>query len=301
MSYLDIKFQWYNAGIKSTKPQGDISLLQFINSVKTPKKSLLKAFKDISEAAHRGDKKLKDELKQQFLFFVTPSIRVKNYRRYNEIEEFLPFCVLEYDGIENSDVLRDYIFEKQPSCIFAFSSPSKTGCKFVFLIKKPISVEHYKELYYGIAHQLDKFVKLDLSNRNAVLPLFVSYDPDAKYREDAVESTLRGYCEGSYDANKAIDFDIPESVDEKVELEVVDKIEFLVGRIFENAHPQILGISFLVGGWAASNYIGQELAFDTLIAAVENNDYMSKNTEGYRLTAKTMFQKGLNHPAEYKK
>jgi hypothetical protein len=82
---------------------------------------------------------------------------------------------------------------------------------------------------------------------------------------------------------------------------VVNSIDFLVDRIIDNAHPQILGISFLVGGWTAGNYIGEELAYNTLMSAVERNDYMNKNLRGYKATTKQMFLKGLNHPAEYKK
>lgn len=300
-SYLDQKFQWYNSGIKSTVPQGSISLRQFIEATIKPKESLMDAFNQISTAAKANNKKLKDELKQQLLFFVTPSVFVSGFRRYENIEYFTNFCVLEYDGVEYPDVLRDYVFEKMPSCIFGWLSPSSKGCKFIFRIKKPSSIEEYRELYYGIAYSLDKFVSFDPCNRNAVIPLFVSYDPNAKYREDAIESTVRGYREGSYDANKVIDFEIPEDVDPKTEQEVIQKIEWLIDRIVDNAHPQLLGVSFLCGGWAAANYIGQELAYETLLEAIRNNEYMSKNTKNYCLTAKQMFAKGLLHPAEYKK
>jgi len=299
MSYKDIRFQWYNNGIKTTTPGGEISLIEFVNATINPKESLLNAFKQIEDASLAGNKKLKDELKQQLLFFVTPSIKVNGRRNYESITEFLPFAVLEYDGIENADVLRDYIFEKMESCIFAFLSPSKSGCKFIFHIETPISIDDYKQKYYGIAHYLDKFRKFDICNRNCVIPLFISYDPDAKFRENAVASKKRGFAVGAFDANKEIDFEIPENIDPKIEARVVDKINFLVDRISDNAHPAIVGISFLIGGWTAGNFCSQESAYDTLMEAIERNHYMSKGTSGYQLTAKQMFTKGLNHPTEF--
>lgn len=307
-SYLDLQFQWYNNGIKNIKPSGLISLRQFIGSVMNPKPELRQAFIEIQKAAQNGDKKLKDELKTKHLFFTTPSVIVDPIRNYDSIKSFLPLCVIEYDdvfypdGVEGcaAEDLRDYIFEKQKSCIFAFTSPSKTGCKFIFLIKKPENIEGYKSLFCGIAYELDKFKGLDMSTLRITQPLFSSWDENAKFREDAVPFTKRGYKTNAFDAEKEINFDIPQEVDEAVEKKVVDRILYLIDKIVDNAHPQLLGISFLVAGWSAANYIHQELAYDTLMEAITNNEYMSKNTKGYSLTAKQMFNKGLNFPAEFK-
>lgn len=300
MSYMDLQFPWYQNGIKTVVPSGKISLRQFINSVVSPKPHIKQAFIDIQKAAERGDLKEKDRLKQENLFFVTPSVDLK-YRNYDSIKNFLPLAVLEYDKIEYPRELKHYIFHSFDSCIFAFLSPSKTGCKFIFLLEKaPESVEEYKEYYFGIAHQLDKFVGFDPCNANVTLPLFCSWDEQALYREDAVGSSLRGYKENAFDPNQTVDFTPPEDIDPKIEQKVVEKIQFLINRIDDNAHPQLLGISFLCGGWCGASYIGEELAYDTLIAAVEDNDYMSKNTQGYKRTAKQMFFKGLDYPAEFK-
>lgn len=300
MHYKDIKFPWYQNGIKTIKPSGLISLQQFVNAVISPKPEMIEAFKLIEKASKAGNKAEKDRLKTEKLFFSTPSVIVDPIRNYESIREFTNLCILEYDGVEYAEELRDYIFEKHPSCIFAFVSPSVSGTKYIFYIEKPTSVEDYKQLFFGLAADLDKFRGLDLSNERCTQPLFNSYDPNAKFREDAVPSTRRGYKTNAFDADKEIDFDFPQEVDEKVESKVMERIAFLVDRIEDNAHPQLLGISFLVGGWAAANYIHQEFAYDTLIEGIENNSYMSKNKEGYKTTARTMFAKGLLHPAEFK-
>lgn len=300
MSYLDDKFQWYGNGIKTIKPSGHITLRQFINAVISPKENLLKAFHDIAEAGEKGDKKLKDKLKTKHLFFVTPSVNIKGIRNYDSIENFTQFCVLEYDDIKYSDVLRDYVYEKMKSCIFAFSSPSATGCKFIFRIKIPNSIEEYKELYFGIAYHLDKFKNLDLSNANSVLPLFISLDPNAKYREDAEIWTQRGYKQGSYIPFEGV-MEPLEDINEEDRAEVIRTVSTLLNRIEDNGHPQVLSASFLGGGFCASGYMGEDEMWTLIEKLILQNEYLSKNWEGYLKTAKTMFVKGLDAPAYTKR
>lgn len=299
MNYKDLKFPWYRNGIKSIKPEGLISLDQFMKAIISPKPSMVKAFADIAEAGRKGDLLLKDELKTKNLFFTTPSVLVEPIRDYKSIKEFLPFAVVEYDKIEYADVLRDYIFEKHKSCIFAFLSPSKTGCKFIFLIDKPTSVEDYKELYFGLIHDLEAFKNLDISNERCVLPLFNSFDPDAKFREDAVPSTKRGYKLRAFKELERPDFIRPEEVDKETEERVITRIKELFDSIDGEGHPKVLRYSFLIGGWASGNYITEELAQEIINDRIENNEYLSKGVEGYKTTAKQMFNKGLSFPAEF--
>jgi hypothetical protein len=300
MNYLEEKFQWYSRGIKTIKPSGDISLKQFIDAVISPKPHLLKAFEQIATAAEKGDKRLKDELKTKHLFFITPSVNIQGIRNYESIKNFTQFCVLEYDGIQYSDILRDYIFEKMKSCIFAFSSPSLTGCKFIFRIQVPNSIIEYKELYFGIAHHLDKFKNLDVSNANSVLPLFVSYDPDAKYREDAEIWTQRGYKEGSYVPFEG-DVEPLGDINEEDREEVVRTVSTLLNRIEDNGHPQVISGAFLGGGFCASGYISEGEMWELLENLILQNAYLRKNQEGYLKTAQTMFNKGLEAPAYTKR
>ena len=132
-NYMDLSFQWISRGIKTIKPSGNITLRQLIQSIIKPKPEMVEAFKLIQEAGARGDKAEKDRLKAEKLFFTTPSAIFNPIRNYESIISFLPLGVYEYDNISNCEELRDYIYEKRKDCIFAFSSPSKTGCKFIFL------------------------------------------------------------------------------------------------------------------------------------------------------------------------
>lgn len=302
MSYLDeISFQFFPARIWDAKPIGKLSLRQFLDVHKNPKESTVKVIDQIKDAAQKGDLKLKDKLKQEKLYSFVPSVILDgNGRGLINIVDYNPVLMCEFDKIDHAKELRERLFNNLKSVIAAWISPSGRGLKLLIRIPKPSSVEEYKEYYCGLAYYMSKYEGFDPANFNIVLPLFLSYDRDILIREDAEEWTRRGGKIGAFDKDAPIDFEIPEDIDEELEKKVVKSIEFLVDKIVDNAHPQILGISFLVGGWFSANYISEELAYNTLIESVERNDYMSKNVHGYLTTAKQMFLKGSNHPAEYK-
>lgn len=300
-NYLDLSFQWYKNGIKTIKPSGNITLRQLINSIISPKPEMIESFKLIQEAGARGDKAEKDRLKAERLFFTTPSAIFDPIRNYESIKEFRPFGIFEYDNIDHCEELRDYIFEKRKDCIFAFSSPSKTGCKFVFLFgETPTSIEHYKQLWFGIAHDLDKFINLDLSNERCTQPLYNSYDPNAKFRGDAVGSVVRGYKENSF-VPFVGEIEIPEDVSEEDVEQCFNLISHLIDRIVDSGHNQVVSSSFTASGLCAYYGINTDEMWSLIEDKIRSNDYLSKGVEGYLKTAQTMFNKGLNFPTALKK
>lgn len=297
-SYLDLTFPYFQKGIHTVVPSGEVSLRQFIEAIRNPKPKMKKAFLEIQKAAEEGNLKLKDELKSKNLFFTTPSVKL-SYRNYDSIEKFLPFAVLEYDKIEYAEELRDYIFDSFKSCIFAFSSPSKTGCKFIFLLEKaPESVEEYKEYYFGIAHHLDVFKGLDISNERCVLPLFNSWDENARFRENAIGSSWRGYKENRFEEPDT-EIEPKGEYTEEERRECVNLIENLIDRIEDNGHGQVLSASFIAGG--LSSYYGLEELFNVLQERIRANSYLSKGTNGYLKTASQLYNKGLRYPTPLNK
>ena len=87
-NFIDtVSFQWYEADIKKIRPNGDITLRQFINATIAPKNSLKEVFKKIEEASLAGNKELKAELKKG-LFAVTPCVQIKGVRNYEGIKSF---------------------------------------------------------------------------------------------------------------------------------------------------------------------------------------------------------------------
>ena len=301
MSYLDESFQWYSNGIKTIRPNGNIALRQLINSIISPKPEMIEAFELIKEAGLSGNKAEKDRLKAERLFFTTPSAIFDPIRNYESIKNFTNLGIFEYDDIEYCEVLRDYIFEKRKDCIFAFCSPSFTGCKFVFLFgETPTSIEHYKQLWFGIACELDKFKNLDLSNERCTQPLYNSYDPNAKFRSDAVGMIVKGYKANSF-VPFVGEIDIPENVSDEDKEKCFNLVHNLINKIVDSAHNQILSCSFLAGGLVSYYGINQDKMFDFLEDKIRCNDYMRKGTEGYITTAKTIYLKGLNNPVELTK
>jgi hypothetical protein len=300
-NYLDLQFQWYANGIKTIKPSGNITLRQLINAIVSPKVEMIEAFKLIQEAGARGAKAEKDRLKAEKLFFTTPSAIFDPIRNYDSIVEFRPFGIFEYDDIPHCEELRDYIFEKRKDCIFAFCSPSFTGCKFIFLFgETPKSIKHYKELWFGIAHDLDKFINLDLSNERCTQPLYNSYDPNAKFREDAVGCVARGFKENSF-VPFVGEIEIPEEVSEEDVEECFRLISHLIDRIDSSGHNQIISSSFLAGGVCPFYGIPTDDMWALIEGKIRSNDYLSKGTDGYLKSAQTMFNKGLLNPTALKK
>lgn len=295
VNFIDtISFQYYEADIKKIRPKGNITLRQFINATIQPKDSLKDTFNKIEEASLAGNKELKAGLKKG-LFAVTPCVQIKDVRNYEGIKSFNNILVIEYDGIEFADEMRDYIFAKFESCIFAFISPSKSGCKFIFRIKPVSSILEFKELFFGLAYELDKFINLDISGANCVLPLFISWDENAKVRENATEWCQRGFKEGSFIPYEGT-FETPEDINEEDKQEVISKITYLFNRIESNGHPQVRSYSSLMGGFVASSYISYDEAYDLIMELIENNEYLSKDTNNYKTTSKTMLSRGMSSP-----
>lgn len=85
----------------------------------------------------------------------------------SQLSVFTNLAIFEYDDVEYAQELRDYIFEKRKDCIFAFCSPSSTPMQIhIFIRRNPKSIEHYKVLWYGVAHDLDNFKIWICNERN---------------------------------------------------------------------------------------------------------------------------------------
>ena len=63
MSYLQTKFQYYPSDIRIVKPLGEITLYDYLYTIKNPTEQTVNLFKQIEEASAVGDLKLKAELK----------------------------------------------------------------------------------------------------------------------------------------------------------------------------------------------------------------------------------------------
>jgi hypothetical protein len=297
MSYLDdISFQFFPARIYEATPLGTLTLRQFLDVHREPKESTVAVIEQIKIAAQNNDLKLKDSLKQNNLYSFVPSVKLDGLgRAYSNIEDFHPVIICEFDKIDHAKELKERLFNNLKCVIAAWISPSGKGLKLLIRINKPTSIDNYKEYYCGMAYYLSQYEGFDPANFNCCLPLFLSYDKEILVREDAEEWTQRG---GKINAFQkyVCELEPNEEITEENTAKVVNKITFLMNRIVDNGHTQLLSISTLLGGFCGFNLISLEDAESLICELIENNDYMRKNINGYCKTARDMIRRGVLSP-----
>jgi len=290
-----IQFQYYPSNVKSNKPLGFVSLEYFLKSTKKPKNNIIDIFDKIALAESNNDMKLKSELKQNNLFYFTPAVIINGYRRYANIYKFTGLLVLDFDHNKNSNELRDYLFNEYKFIIAAWLSPSKKGVKA--LVKIPIvkTTDEFKEYFFGLAVEMDKYDGFDGSCQNSVLPLFQSYDPDLLFREYATTWDVKGIKVNNFDTGEVIE-PINIDVTENDTKHVVQIINSGMNNIFDNGHPQLRGLCIAVGGYIAAGYIDYYDAEKLIHNIIITHQYLKKGVKGYQLTASQMLKKGMEKP-----
>jgi hypothetical protein len=297
MSYLDeISFQFFPARIWDVTPLGTLTLRQFLDVHKEPKEATVEVIEKIKIAAQNNDLKLKDSLKQNNLYSFVPSVILDGGgRAYANILDFNPIMLVEFDKISHASELKENLFNRLKCVIAAWISPSGKGLKLLIRIPKPSSIDEYKQYYCGLAYYLSQFEGFDGVNFNICLPLFLSYDREILIREDAKEWTQKG---GKLNAFKPaeIDYEIPEEINEEDTKKVISKMTFLMKRITDNGHTQLVSFSSLLGGFVGFNLISLEEADDLMCDLIEESPYLRKNIRGYQKTAKEMIRRGMKSP-----
>jgi hypothetical protein len=270
----------------------------FLDRLKNPIQETVEVIEKIKIAAKNNDLKEKDRLKQNFLYSFVPSVVLDgNGRGLVNIVDYNPIMLVEFDKIDHALELKQRLFNNLKSVIAAWISPSGRGLKLIIRIRKPISVENYKEYYCGLAYYLSQYQGFDGVNTNIVLPLFLSYDRDILIREDAEEWTQRG---GKINAFKVYEgeLDVPEEIEEEIKGRIIEKITVLVNNIDDNAHPKIRNIATVFGGYCSQYGFLIEDADDLICDLIADNGYMKKNVSGYCKTARDFIRKGYLSPLE---
>jgi hypothetical protein len=296
-SFIDsVSFQFFPARIWDATPLGELTLRQFLDVHREPKESTVKVIEEIKEAAKNNDLKLKDSLKQNNLYSFVPSVKLDGVgRAYSNVIDYNPVMICEFDKIDHAKELKERLFNNLKCVIAAWISPSGKGLKLLIRIEKPTSIDNYKEYYCGLAYYLSQYEGFDPANFNCCLPLFLSYDRDIFVREDAEVWTQRGGKINAFQ-NYICEIEPNEEITVENTEKVVTKITFLMNRIIDNAHTQLLSISTLLGGWVGFNLISLEDAEALICELIENNDYMKKNINGYCKTARDMIRRGILSP-----
>lgn len=288
-----VEFQFYPARVETKKPLGTVNLHEMLRANRNPSERLKRIFSLIKIAEDYGNAKRKASLKQNNLFYFTPCVVSNGQgRKYSDIVAFTGYLVLDFDHIDNAQAFKYYLFGKYSCIIAGWLSPSKRGVKFIVKIPIVKTTDEFKSYFYGLAIEMQAFKGFDGSSQNCFLPLFLSYDEDLLFREDATEWTIKGKKINEFQASdvQAVKVQTGEGDLARVQKIIVG----LVDRIIDNGHPQIRAAAVTLGGYIASGYIDQHEGESFIYSLIQNNSYLHKGVEGYQKTAKTAIQTGMN-------
>lgn len=301
MSYLDTSFQFYDGNIQNAISLGTCTLKDFIRSNTSPIDKLKLVFNQIAEASLKGDLALKSKLKTENLFSFTPAVLTNGESRsYKNIISYNEIAVLDFDNLELDKAVefKKFIFDNLDSCICCYLSPSKKGIKALIRIPKCFNVEEYKSYIYGLGYYFEKYSGWDGSVQNPILPLFLSWDEDLLFREDAEVWTQRGGKKDEFKKYEGIIEPITATEEE------TEKVKYIYCRgiknIVDNAYPTMRGLSLMLGGYCSMGYISIEEAEDLIKDCISDNEYMNKNTKHYIKNGIEFLHKGLTSPLELK-
>ena len=288
-------FQYYKANIKESTPLGIISLERFIEAIREPKEAIQDVFEKIKEAELAGDMKLKADLKTH-LFSFTPAVYVIGRRQYTDIHSFTGLMPLDFDHLESvsyAEEFRDYLFDEYDFVVASWLSASGLGVRALVRTIPVGSVKEYKELFEGLAmSEMYEYAGFDTAPKNCVLPLFLSYDPDIKYRPlEECSIWDIAFVEDEPEVQPIrTDYVAPEGIEKRL----AGIIDSAVNKIVDNGHPQIRSISFIMGGYVASGVIDWGWAEDYLFRSVDSNAYLVQKASVYKKTVKDMLKRGMS-------
>lgn len=301
----NISFQYYPSKVWIQEPLGTVDLYTFLNSIKSPKENIKQTFLEIQEASEKNDLKRKDWLKQNKLFYVTPSVVTNGLgRKLEDIVDYNPIMIVEFDKISFAEELKHYLFNKMPCIVAGYKSPSGLGVKFVVRIPKPTSTEVYKEYFCGMAYYLSQIAGFDIANFNIILPHFITWDEDILIREwkDTTEWKIRG---GKINSFKEFvgEFEPLEDISEDDKTEIFNVIDntFLKIEREQTAHRILLGLALWCGGLSGAGYMSLEEFQDYINYKLDESHYCQKGLRGYKKTISDMLQRGLLSPIKFDK
>jgi hypothetical protein len=306
---IDIKFSYYVGNIYKSEAVGIVDLEYFIYSIKNPKKHIVDILKRVEQASKDGDLKLKRSLKHK-LYAFTPTVMIETgfRRNYENILYWTGLMQLDFDGLENkteAKLMKKHIFENNKQIVCAFISPSGRGIKCLMRTIIPKGKEHYKALHKGMVNHFEQYSYLDLATKNAVLPLFLSFDEDILYRdfseceewheEDWTKPEYVQLIETNPTSMNAI-----KNNEDYYYNKVVRIAETNISNILDNGHPQVRSVSLILGSRVSAGYINKSDAESLIIHLISNNSYLNKNTKGYINTAMWAINQGLKSPRYFK-
>jgi hypothetical protein len=307
----NIQFQWYDGDITHAIPRGTINLEQFIKKHQQPTQEILKVFDQIEQAALDGDKAQKAQLKANHLYYFTPGAIFNGRRRYSNIERFTGLAQIDIDNLETEEAkdLKEYLFDNYKEIYCTYLSPSRKGVKALIRIPVVKSIDEFKEYYKGVENEFDWIAGFDTAPKNLALPLFISWDTDILYREDATVWTRKGILQAENLSNLNSKPPANQTIVEgdaqtfksnayyrRITLDIFEK---KINAITDNGHVQLRSACLVLGSRVGAGYLSQSDAEQFSEYAIKNSQYLQKGISGYITTSRWGIKNGINNVKYY--
>jgi hypothetical protein len=303
-NFLKTKFPYYNGDITDSKVVGYVSLEAFVKAHKAPTNATRTLINSINNCK---DKSEKNELKK-YLNYFTPSvyILINSRRQYKNVKSFTGLVQIDFDGVDDVEDLKTYLSEEYEQFVCLYSSPSGKGLKGIMRIPIVETIEEYRLYYNAIADELDWIYGFDIAPKNAVLPLYISYDENLYFNPQAT----------IWDRKLEIDTTDHESLGaiptpEREGDETVYKSNAYFGKIskeifsrkinniVDNGHPQLRSACVVIGGRVGAGYLSVGDAESLAEQMIRSNNYLQKGIENYIKTSKWAIARGVEKPIYY--
>lgn len=309
MTNKDVIFNYFSGNIKFTRPLGTVTLEQFIDKHRNPKKRTREIMLQVQQASTDGDLALKRQLKHQLFSFVPGALfKLGVARKYENIESFTGVMQIDFDAIENerkAHDLKEYLFTTYQCVICAYLSPSRRGVKALIRITPPRDKAHFQAIYKTVEKEFEQIGYFDTAVKNIVLPLFVSIDENIYSRDfsQAIAWDLEDWTVPSRKAHATPNLNFPTSRYRDESDYYYDKtVKLFQKKIFQidgNGHPQVRSACLVLGSRVGAGYITRAEAEQLMENAISSNEYLNKNTEGYIKTGLWCINEGISNPKEY--
>lgn len=306
----DVKFPYYSGNIFLAKCIGHCSLDYLVQATMYPKERTMEILSQIENAENIGNKGLKRILKQK-LYSFTPSVFIpKGYKRkYENVRHYTGLMQLDFDKLANkaeATDLRDHLFGNYKQIVTTFCSPSRKGVKAIMRVKQPKNKDHYKALHKAVMAEMEQYDCFDSATTNAMLPLFLSWDPRIKYRDysECFEWNEEDWEEPDYvELNEEAPphhFNPAPDWNESYNAKTVRIFTNKINNISSDGHPQVRSACLILGSRVAAGYISEAEARSMANNLIEFNSYLQKDTSNYKTTAMWCITEGMKNPRYYK-
>lgn len=284
------KFSHYNGNIKDSRVMGTTNLYNMLCDIVNPDDKTVETLRKIRTTTDPTEKaRLKTKLKGY-----TPCVICRKMRRYDDIESFSGLLALDFDKLDSAEYaieFKEYLFNQYPYIYATWLSASGKGVRGIVKIPVCKTVDEYKAYYGGVEQELGVYTGFDIAPKNAVLPLFQSYDPNLLYRKEPTTFT-RKY----YEPEPVKQIRMPITANGKQHESVIKIITSAIDKIGDNGHPQLRGASVALGGYVGAGYIDYYDAVALIDELIDGNKYLKIKPGVYKKTARTMIKNGTKAP-----